>query len=208
MCFSFASNTFSSCLKESYLLHWVCLHCVLSHVIPKRALYLWLLFKNVRDKHKEIRNKRDRSEKNTPRQPWHSASVAYEWRIYIYVNDKIKSHEKARYWFSKKYFIAIYVQRVKLISTTNIPRSQKQRQIDALVTTFSIPTNFMVVDINWTKSIYILYSMDHCDPKFVSGGGNRVEFMKIVLTAVDLLTDKLYLVCDLRCAAKKHSNSG
>lgn len=42
--------------------------------------------------------------------------------------------------------------------------------------------------------------MDHCDPKFVSGGGNRVEFMKIVLTAVDLLTDKLYLVCDLRCA--------
>lgn len=56
-CFSFQ---ILQCLKNCVSIA-VCLQCVLSHVIPKRVLYLWLLFKNVRD----MAQRKCRREKNT-----------------------------------------------------------------------------------------------------------------------------------------------
>lgn len=73
-CFSFCSHICFSCLAHRIYFNvciYVCLQCVLSHVIPKRALYLWLLFKNVRD------NSTKKSNKETV-EHWKKNSIEYK----------------------------------------------------------------------------------------------------------------------------------
>lgn len=195
-----------SCFTESLStqLQWtwmsVCLHCVLSYVIPKRALYLWLLLKNVRDNTKKFRKQeRKKEEKTSGTTAMHSKQLHMNEETICERNDKIQ-RANGKYWFSKS-ILAIYVAS-KLISTTTqnkVENISKVRSLLLQCRLFDTHQFYGVDGYKLNKNPYIFYTLwTIAIPIRKSGWGKRASSWKSLWLAVDLLTDKLCLVSDFK----------